>query len=283
MLELCLETLTDALRLLPFLFITYLIMEYMEHKMSSQTKEVIRRSGRFGPVLGAVAGIVPQCGFSASASGLYAGRVITLGTLLAIFLSTSDEMLPILISEQMQVVLILKILVLKLMIAIVAGVLIDLLFNKTHESAQGGQEIGTMCEHEHCRCKEGVFSSALRHTLQIFFFILIISFGLNLLLSYIGEEALQSLILGRPVLGHILAALVGMIPNCASSVLLTRLYVEGLLSLGTMMSGLLAGSGVGMLVLFRVNHSIKENAEIAALVFSIGVGAGLLLDIIGFV
>ncbi len=281
MVDIILDTLIDSLKLLPFLFITYVVMEYMEHKMEDQTKKAIEKSGRFGPLLGGIVGVFPQCGFSAAAANLYAGRIITLGTLIAIFLSTSDEMLPILISEQVHVSVILKLLGMKIIIGIVCGFFIDLFIREKRE--QEHMDMVHVCEHEHCHCEKGIFRSALKHTLNIFFFIVIISFVLNTVIFYVGEDFLSNLLLNKPVLGHMVSGLVGLIPNCASSVVLTQLYLENLMGLGTMMSGLLAGTGVGLLVLFRVNDNTKENIKIISMLYVIGVLAGVLIDMIGIV
>lgn len=278
MLEIIMDTLLDSIKLLPFLFLTYLVMEYMEHRMGEKAKSAIEKSGLLGPFWGGIIGIFPQCGFSAAASNLYAGRIITLGTLIAIFLSTSDEMLPILISEQTPLSLILKLLGIKVVIGIAAGFLIDLFIRKRHIHTHEHMDIHHVCEHKHCRCEEGIFKSALRHTLQIFFFLVIISFVLNSVIYYAGEDFIANLILNKPMLGHLLSGIIGLIPNCAASVILTQLYLQGLMTLGTMMSGLLAGTGVGLLVLFRVNDNLKENLKITALLYAIGVAAGLLLD-----
>ena len=280
--EVILDTVVDAVKLLPFLFLTYLVMEYMEHRMGEKTKETIRKSGRFGPVLGGVFGVFPQCGFSAAASNLFAGRVITLGTLIAIFLSTSDEMLPILISEQVHISVILKILGLKMLIGIAAGFLIDLFIRKKDTHVHEHMEIEHMCEHEHCHCEDGIFKSAFRHTLNIFLFILLISFVMNTVIFYLGEDFLANLLLNKPVFGQMIAGLVGLIPNCAASVIITQLYLEGVMGLGSMMAGLLAGTGVGLLVLFKVNDDWKENVKILALLYGIGVVAGILIDVSGF-
>ncbi len=276
MLQVIQETLIDTLRLIPFLFLTYLAMEYLEHRTGEKTQTLIRKAGRTGPVLGGLLGIVPQCGFSAAASGLYAGRVISLGTLIAIYLSTSDEMLPILISEQAPVELILRILLAKAAIGMAAGLAIDLLWKKGREEPV---HIHDICEQEHCHCEKGVWRSALSHTLQITLFLMAVTFVLNLILHFAGEEALGSLILERPVLGPLLAGLVGLIPNCAGSVAITQLYLQGAMSLGAAMAGLLTGSGVGLLVLFRANHDRKENFCILALLYGIGVTVGILMGI----
>lgn len=286
-LEILLDTGIDALKLLPFLFVTYLIMEYIEHKTGDKTKSIIKKSGKWGPVLGAILGIFPQCGFSTAAANLYAGKVITMGTLIAIFLSTSDEMLPILISEAAPVELILKVLAVKLAIGLIAGIVIDCVgqvFRKKREKKEEeetGEEIGHMCEHEHCHCeKEGIFKSSIKHTLNIFVFIIIISLIMNIIIHFIGEENISNLILNMPVVGPLIAGIVGLIPNCASSVILTQLYLQNVISIGSMIGGLLVGSGIGMLVLFRVNEDFKENMKILTILYLIGVLSGIIIDLI---
>ena len=278
------HTLIDNIKLLPFLFITYLAMEYIEHKTSDKTEEMIKKSGRFGPVIGGILGVVPQCGFSAAASNLYAGRIITLGTLFAIFLSTSDEMLPILISEQVPTGTIVKILATKALIGILAGFVVDLFIRKGHREDEEELRIEHMCDHEHCHCEEGkIFRSALSHTVQIFLFILLISFGLNLVIEMAGEEALAGVLSSSKFFGPLLAGLVGLIPNCAASVVITQLYLSGVLGAGAMMAGLLVGSGVGLLVLFRVNDDLKENLKITGMLYVIGVMVGIILELVGIV
>ena len=236
------HTLIDNIKLLPFLFITYLVMEYIEHKTGKKAEAVIKKAGRFGPIPGGLLGMIPQCGFSAAASNLYAGRIITLGTLFAIFLSTSDEMLPILISEQAPVSIILKILLSKAVIGMVAGFLLDLIVRREHAGEKEELRIEHMCDHEHCHCEEGnIFKSAISHTLQIFLFILVISFAINLIIEFMGEEVLASFLSEKPVIGPVLAGIVGLIPNCAASVVITQLYLEGVLGAGAMLAGLLTG------------------------------------------
>lgn len=279
MLDVVKDTLLDAVKLIPFLFLTYLLMEYWEHKTKEKTKQLMKKAGKFGPVIGAAAGVLPQCGFSAAAAGLYAGRIISMGTLLAIFLSTSDEMLPILISEAVSVGVILKILGLKLFIGMTAGIVIDMVI---HPKEQKHDHIHEMCEHDHCHCEEGsVLKSALYHTGKISFFLIVVSFVLNLVLYFLGEDALSMLLLNRPVIGQLLSGIVGLIPNCAASVVITQLYLEGAMSFGAMMSGLLVGAGVGILVLFKVNKDKKETFKIIGLLYVIGVTAGLLTELLG--
>jgi hypothetical protein len=285
MFEIIKDTLIDTIKLLPFLFITYLIMEYLEHKTGEKTKNIIKKSGKLGPLWGAILGIFPQCGFSTVASNLYAGKIITLGTLIAVFLSTSDEMLPVLISESAPITLILQILGIKLIIGIIAGFIIDfigtVIKNRKNTGDEIEQEIENMCEHEHCHCEEGsILKSSVKHTLNIFIFILIITFILNIVIYFIGEENLSNLILNMPIVGPIISGVVGLIPNCAGSVILTQLYLKQVISFGSMIGGLLVGSGVGILILFRVNKNIKENLKIISLLYAIGVICGIIIDLV---
>ncbi len=244
----------------------------------------MKKSGKWGPVIGGILGIVPQCGFSTAASNLYAGRIITLGTLTAVFLSTSDEMLPILISQKAPSHTILRILLVKAAVGILAGAVIDLLMQAKKGAQQEELRIEHMCDHQHCRCGEGkIIKSAVSHTLQIFSFIILISFLLNLLIGYVGEDILAAFISEKSILGPMVAGLIGLIPNCASSVVLTQLYLEGVLSAGSMTAGLLAGSGVGLLVLYRVNDDLRENIKITLILYGIGVVSGILIEMTGLV
>ena len=273
------DSLTDSVKLLPFLFLTYLVMEYLEHKAGEKMQKTIQSAGRGGPAIGSILGIFPQCGFSTVASNLYAARIITTGTLLAVFLSTSDEMLPIMISENVNVLVILKILAVKVLIGMLAGFAVDFIFRSRKREMQ----IEHLCEQHHCHCENGVWKSALHHTVEIFLYLILISFALNLLIMWIGEDVLGNMILNRPVAGELVAALVGMIPNCASSVAITQLYLNGVLSAGALTAGLLAGSGVGLLVLFRVNDDYRENLRILGLLYIAGVAGGLLVSGLGIV
>lgn len=282
MLEIIEDTIIDSIKLLPFLFITYLIMEYIEHKTSEKAKETIQKSGKFGPFFGSLLGIFPQCGFSVSATNLYAARVITLGTLIAVYLSTSDEMLPIFISESVPITTILKILGIKLVIGMIAGFLIDMVLRIKNKNKQEQEKIVDLCEKDHCHCEHGIVKSALKHTLNIFVFIMIVTFVINIAMYFIGEETIAGFLQNKPILGPILAGLIGLIPNCAASVVITQMYLENVISAATMLSGLLVGAGVGLAVLFKTNKGIKENLKITALLYCIGVIAGILLEFIGF-
>ena len=277
-----LDSLIDTVKLIPFLLITYIIMEFIEHKTSHKTKDAIKKSGHFGPLIGGILGVVPQCGFSAAASSLYSARIITLGTLIAVFLSTSDEMLPILISEAVDVRIILSILGIKLVIAVIVGFIIDLFFRKKFETSEDEPEIKDLCEYEHCHCEHGIFKSALKHTINITLYIFIISLVLNIIIYFIGEDNLAHILNSTPIIGPIIASLVGLIPNCASSVIITQLYLSKVLNFATMIAGLLVNTGVGLLILFRTNKDLKENIKITVLLFAIGVIFGIIFDLIGF-
>lgn len=283
MTDILMDTILDSVKLLPFLFITYLLMETLEHKTGEQVQKKIRTAGKFGPVWGGLLGVIPQCGFSTAASSLYAGRVITLGTLMAIYLSTSDEMLPILISEAVSVETIVKILAVKVAIAIVSGLFIEFVYVGIMKKREQEMDIHVVCEEEHCHCEDGIVVSALKHTFKIFVFIMIISLVLNILIAVIGEEALEGIFSGAPVIGEMLAALVGLIPNCASSVVITKLYLDGIIGVGAMMSGLLVNAGVGILVLFRLNRNVKQNLGIIGVMYGISVFWGVVLELVGVV
>ncbi len=284
MLEVIQETLIDSIKLLPFLFITYLIMEYIEHKISHKTKETIEKSGKIGPLIGSLLGILPQCGFSVAATNFYSARVITLGTLISIYLTTSDEMIPILLSEAVSIDVILKILGIKLVVGIIAGFIIDLVIRLIRNKKEENEEdkIEDICKHEHCHCEEGILKSSLKHTLSIFIFIILITFVINTLIFFIGEDNLATFVSSNPVLAPILSGLIGLIPNCASSVILTQLYLENVISVSAMLAGLFVGAGVGLAVLFKINKNIKENIKIVILLYCVGVIAGIILQLIGF-
>lgn len=280
-LDVIFDTLKDSARLLPFLFLTYFAMEWLEHRTGRAFRDRMKHAGAYGPVWGGLLGIIPQCGFSAAASSLYAGRVITVGTLLAVYLSTSDEMLPILISEAVPIGTIAKILAVKCAIAVVSGLVVEVIYVHVMKRMETDMDIHVVCEEEHCSCENGLLASALRHTLRIFFYIMVISLALNTVIAWLGEETLAELFTNIPVLGEMTAALVGMIPNCASSVVITELYLNGIIGAGAMMAGLLVNAGVGILVLARLNRNWKQNAGIIAALYGIGVFWGVLIRTTG--
>ena len=277
------HTLEESIGLLPFLFLTYLLMELLEHFAGSRFTNVMKKAGKLGPAWGALLGVVPQCGFSAAASSFYAGRVIGVGTLIAVFLSTSDEMLPILLSEAVPIITIVKILIVKVFIACVSGFFAEFTYIKLFHKKEDEMDIHIVCEEEHCSCEDGVFVSAIKHTLKIFIYIFAIAFVLNGMIELVGEDALSQLFYNIPVLGHAIAALVGLIPNCASSVVITQLYISGVISSGMMMSGLLVNAGIGILVLIRLNRNVKQNIGIIGAMCGFGVFWGIILDLFGFI
>lgn len=348
------HSVSDTLYLIPFLFVTYLVMEWLEHKTGSRTRDAIRRAGSAGPVAGALLGVVPQCGFSAAASTLWAGRVITLGTVFAVFLSTSDEMIPIFIAEQVDVATIAKILGAKIAIGMVMGFAVDAVLrlarrfgseSEAHrlssgeKKAQGAAKedvshaaeaarehselrIHELCERDRCHCGQdcetctedpasaydhhddcvqgcthehhlhdhghdhgvkSLFKSALVHTVQVSVYIFIVTVALNVVLETVGEEALAVFLAQNPVLSVFASALVGLIPNCAASVVVAQLYVEGALGAGALLAGLLTAAGVGLLVLVRANRHWKQNLAIIVALYFIGVLWGLLAHACGMV
>ena len=280
MLDIVKDAFYDVLKLIPFLFLAFLILEYIEHKMSKKNREYLVNNKKIGPIIGGIMGAFPQCGFSAMATKLFSSRVITLGTLIAVYLSTSDEMLPLLISNGTNVLIILKIIGIKVLIGILCGFLIDLIYRKK-ENYQ--KNIHDMCEHDDCHCEKGLLKSSIHHTLNITFYLLLITLIINFIIYHVGEENISNFLMQKNALSYFLASLVGLIPNCASSVIITELYINGMISVGSMFSGLLTGSGVGLLILFRTNKNIKENLLVLSIVYLIGVLCGFLIDLLGVV
>lgn len=274
--EIILDTILDCLKILPFLFIAFLIIEFFEHKLSHKTEDTIKKAGKIGPLFGSLLGALPQCGFSVLATNLYITRIISLGTLIAIYLSTSDEMLPILIAEKAPIDSILFLVVLKILIGMICGFIIDLIIRKEEP-----KEHFEICEHDHCDCEHGIVMSAIKHTLKILIFIFIITFILNAAFHYIGEDNIKHIFDKTNFFTPFIAALIGLIPNCGSSIILTELYIANILPLSSALAGLLANSGVALLILFKTNKNIKENLKIVGILYSISVIAGLLLKIFG--
>ena len=281
MIEILLDAALDCVKILPFLFLSYLAVEYTEHRMSQKTKNWIYRAGKAGPVLGGLIGIIPQCGFSAAAAGLFAGKIVTPGTLIAVFLSTSDEMLPIMLSEGLPVMMIVKVLAVKAAVGIAIGLLVDFAAEHVLDMKREIPETQEMCVHEHCHCSEhGIFRSALNHTVQIMLFLFVISVVLGFGMEYLQERGVTQSFLSVPGLEEMAAALVGMIPNCAASVLITQLYISGFLGSGALFSGLLCGAGTGLLVLFRENQSRRESLVLTGVLYVSGVLSGILLGML---
>jgi hypothetical protein len=279
------DSLLDTLYIIPFLFITYLAMEWLEHKTGGKAEAAIQRAGAAGPFIGAVVGVVPQCGFSAAAATLWAGRVITLGTLFAVFLSTSDEMLPIFIAEQVPLEVILKIIGAKIIIGMIMGFLVDAGL-RIARRIDMPLHIHDLCEQDHCHCHDGeggILKSAVKHTLQVTLFIFIITIVLNGMLAIVGEDVLADFLSANPALSVFGSALVGLVPNCAASIVIAQLYVQGVLGSGAMLAGLLVSAGVGLLVLVRTNRHPKENIAIIVGLYAMGVIWGLIANALGIV
>ena len=263
----------DTLKLLPFLFIAFLLIELIEHKLKN--KEMVSKAGKFGPIIGAILGGIPQCGMATLATNLYVTRIISLGTLISIFLATSDEMIPIMISEQVKLSFIVKIILVKVLIGMVCGIIIDLIYQ------QKKKESFDLCDKEHCHCKHNhLLLSSVKHTLNIAIFILIINIALNAIFEYGFEDYLNSLLLQNTIFGPFITSIIGLIPNCGASVAITELYLNEAITFGSLMSGLLTGSGVAIFVLFKSNKNIKENLTILTLLYLIGSIFGIIIDII---
>ena len=362
LIDILLDAGKDALSLVPFLLVTYLALETLEHVAGDRVNGAIKRAGAAGPIVGSLLGIVPQCGFSAMAATLYAGRVVTLGTLVAVFLSTSDEMLPLLLAEQVPVQTMAMLLTSKALIALVTGFIVDAAIrglrrnarahaairrtvlgtaanpahvNCAHDDHTGGDiidevaeagvsadHIHELCERDHCGCDDdedghghghghghnhdhghaderkhhhghdhghshegapvlSIIRSAISHTVQVSVFIFLVTLILVAVLETFGESAIEQFLRGNETLAVLGSALVGLIPNCSASVVITQLYLEGALQLAPMLAGTLISAGVGYLVLFRTNRSARENALFLAMMYVIGAGWGLVLSAFG--
>ena len=306
------DSVIDTLKLIPFLFVTYLAMEALEHFASNKVKETVERAGAAGPVVGALLGALPQCGFSAMAATLFSGRVVTAGTLVAVILSTSDEMIPVFVAHQQPAGRMLSIIAIKVVLGIVAGLLLDLVLRLLHRAGDGHTHIHELCEREHCHCEEadeleelddnhhdhgdhhghhehghhhchghshhgawGIVRSACVHTAQVTAFIFLISLLFGLIIEGLGVDSIRSMLAYHPVRATFIAALVGLIPNCGASVAIAELFLDGTLATGPMLAGLLSSGGVGLLVLWRTNADARQNVYVTLLVYGVAVLAGL--------
>ncbi len=287
MLDIILDTLIDSIKMLPFLFLSYLLIEYIEHTSSKKIEKTLSKSGKYGPFAGALLGLIPQCGFSVTASNLYSGRVISLGTLFAVFLATSDEAIPVLISHPDNIMQLVKILIVKFIIAFVIGFLVDFIIRnlnkvkKLESKNEKHEHIHNMCKS--CDCEHGIFHSTIKHTFSTFVFIIIISFLLNTILYFIGEDNLSKVLMSGSIFQPFIAGIIGLIPNCASSVLLTELYLSGNITFASIIAGLSTGAGVGIAVLFKMNKPQKENFKILGMLYLFGVLSGLFIEILGMI
>lgn len=290
--DIVLDALKDTLILVPFLWVTYLVMEALESAAGQKAAQAVQKAGAAGPVIGGVLGVVPQCGFSAVAATLWSGRVITLGTLIAVFLSTSDELLPVFVAEGAPVDLLVRILLAKVLVGIVVGLIVDAVMRAVRHGRGDALRVHELCERAHCGCDhdhehdghghehggwKAVVLSATKHTVQVTVFIFLITLAVDAAVELVGEDALAAFMAGNPVLSVCASALVGLIPNCAASVVVAELFLDGTLGSAALMAGSLVAAGVGYLVLFRTNASVRQNLAILALLYAVGVTAGLVM------
>ncbi len=276
-----LDTLLDSLKILPFLFLAFVIIELLEHRAGGKFGHFFARAGKAGPLAGALLGCVPQCGFSVMCANLYAGGAVTLGTLIAVFLSTSDEAVILLAAAPERFPALLRLLLCKVLIAVAAGYAVDF-FNRKKQT-QGTEKLRELCDHAHCGCGEhhGIWIPALLHTVKVFGFLLLFTLLLNFAVALLGRARLEAILLHDSVFQPFAAALIGFLPNCAASVLLTQLYLEGTLGFGAVVAGLCTGAGAGLLVLFRENRNIKENLKIMGILYAVAVVSGVALQLAG--
>jgi hypothetical protein len=274
-----LHTLEDTLRLLPFLFLMYLLMEYLEYNAMGKLTRAVSKVGKAAPLLGGVAGIIPQCGFSAAAAGLFSGGVISAGTMLAVFFSTSDEMLPLFISHGYEFGAMAKILIVKVILAVVSGYAVDAALKLF--KIKNKKTIHEFCESEHCECENGILKPAIVHTVKIWIFVFIVTFIMDILFESAGFEEFAVNAASSALISVPIVCLIGLIPNCAASVVITECYLNGIISGGAMMAGLLTSCGVGLLVLFRTNKRPKENIKIVIASYAIGVFWGFVIEALG--
>lgn len=288
MFDLFLDSLLDGLKdgawSLPVLFVAYLLMELLERSQKLNEEILHGYSHKAGPLLGGLLGVAPQCGISGAAATLFSTGSVTVGTMLAVFFATSDEMLPIMLSSvadgDIRLSSILLIVLGKAALGVALGYLADLLLTKYIRSQKN---IHGFCEREHCACDEeegSVFVSALKHTLKIAVMLIAVNVILNFVLGVIGVERLSGSVLNRPVIGEILLALVGLIPNCSVSVVITESYLSGLIGLGGLFAGLLSNAGIGLLVLFRTNKNLKENLVITSTLYGLSAAAGIVITLV---
>lgn len=308
------ESVVDTLKLVPFLLLTYLAMEALEHGTAGRVERIIARADKTGPFVGALLGALPQCGFSAMAATLFAGRVVTMGTLVAVILSTSDEMVPVFLAHQEAPARLLAILGIKVVVGLVTGLALDGALRALGRAGDGHPHIRELCERAHCHCDEldhdatgehdhahghahghdhghahggsrwwHIVRSALIHTAEVTAFIFFISFAFGFVIELVGEDAIATFLGIHPVRATLLAGLVGLIPNCGASVAITELFLAGTLATGPMLAGLLVSGGVGLLVLFRTNEDWRQNVLIVALVYIVGVVTGLMAGALGII
>lgn len=283
MIELIQDTLIDTAKMLPFLFVACLLVEYAEHRADGRLVRLLSRGGSVGFAVGAGLGLVPQCGFSAMAADLYSGHVISLGTLLAVFIATSDEAVLIFLSNPSALPLLGKLLIIKFCVALIVGFVVDYLLRGrlVHSGLMREKEpIECPCTHE--EGEESVFKAALLHTAQLLFWILLFSLLIHAGMEYFGSDLLSQWITSSQFWQPALAALVGLIPNCAASVLLAQLYLAGSITFASLTAGLCSAAGIGLVVLFKTNKSKKKSFAILAILYLASLAAGLVIGLLGF-
>lgn len=281
-LDVLLETLIDTLKMIPILYLAYLLMEFLEQKAGEKLNTAVAKVGLAGPALGSLLGIVPQCGFSSAIAGFFSAGIVTTGTLFAVFLATSDEMLPMLIANSFDAKTIIKILIFKLVAGLVCGFMIDIILKIINKQRDlKSENIHEFCERENCECHENIFLSALKHTVKVIILIFVVSIILATLLNITSvHDFIVSFDKGIPVIGEMATSLIGLIPNCSSSVIITQLFIDGIITPSQMMAGLLTNAGVGLLVLFRLNKNIKQNILITVILYVLGVLLGLMCGLV---
>lgn len=276
-LDILIDTCLDCLKMLPFLFAAFLLMEALEHYSGSFLGRILTKVGRAGPLIGALAGCIPQCGFSVMAANLFAGGVLSAGTLISVFIATSDEAILILLANPGRGRDILWLLAVKVILAVLAGYLVDWLWSPKYEKAKHLEDLCSDCGcHEH----SGIVKPAFYHTLKILLYLLLFSGALNIVIELAGIERISALMLGDTIFQPFIAAAIGLIPNCAASVILTQLYLDGVITFASVVAGLSAGAGVGLIVLFKMNSNKKENFKLLGILYGIAAAAGILLMLV---
>ena len=271
------DAVIDTLKALPFLFVAFLVIEFLEHRAQDKIKHIFTRAGIAGPFIGTILGCIPQCGFSVMSANLYSSGIITLGTLIAVFLSTSDEAIILLATAENGGFEVFRLILTKIIIALVFGYFLYSLDKKYHTNHHHHSH--DLCEHDHCGCEEdgGVLRPALIHTFKVFGFLLLFTVIIDLFVAFIGTDTFSHILLSDSKIQPLLSALIGFIPNCASSIILTELYIDGALSFGSLISGLCVNAGAGLLVLFRDKTKIKENLKILLLLYISSIVPGLII------
>ena len=289
MLEVLLESLLDTLKAVPILYLVYLFVAFFSHK------SLLKASQKNGPLIGAALGQIPQCGFSSAMADLYSKKHITIGTLLAVLLATSDEALPVLLSNPQNILTVLLMVAIKFVFAVIVGYSIDKIFNKK-QAAKENVKINVKCNHcgvetahhensneqvlcNNPACVKDMFIHALKHTLIISLYLLIASVAINLLIYFVGLEVISTILVSNSIFQPFLVAVLGLIPSCAVSVTFVELFLSGVLSFGSLIAGLSAGAGLGLVVLFAKNKNIKNNILILAMLYYFSVLLGMIVNI----